>query len=290
MIGSLAAILGSYFLGSWAIAWLKDQRPYQLAFQDITLLPGPPEWFQGGATAFLERVRERAREPQTIRVLALENKDVNLIFLHSPWVEKVVRINWPPRGLEVELQYRKPVALVKLPRERRRYLLDRSATILPIEDVDVDRLEKLGQIVAIEGENLAAPISAEPGQVWATKAGMVDIAPGNRLIRSAAQLASFLVEKHRASGIPPSPSLEIRGINPMDPWSRGLFILNAEDTWILWGEAPGEEAPGSLDAEQKWALLLLWNQQAIDRRLGTKKNEYWTFTRSGLHHFRPGTR
>ncbi len=158
---------------------------------------------------------------------------------------------------------------------------------MPIEDVDVDRLEKLGRIVAIKGENLAAPINSEPGQIWETKAGMVDIAPGNRLIRSAAKLAGFLVEKHRTGGIPPSPSLEIRHIDPMDPTSRGLFMWNAEDTWILWGEAPGEETRGSLDAEQKWALLLLWNQQAIDRRLGTK-DEYWMFTESGLHHFRPG--
>ena len=163
------------------------------------------------------------------------------MFVQSPWVESVVRVSFPPQGVRVELQYREPVAQINIPGDKR-YLLDRSATILPRSDVDWDRLKQLGPLVLIHGSDLVAPSDPQPGATWKPKAGIADIA--SKEIGGSDRPPSWRVSGQEDASVPVrpcSPALEIREINPTDPDGRGLFMWNGEDTWILWGEAPGEE-------------------------------------------------
>jgi len=289
-VAVLAGLAGSIYLGSRTIrsafAWLADQPQYRLPFHDVQLVPPPPDWYRGGTAAFLESVRRRARAPAAIPVLDLKPNQVRLMFLQSPWVENVVRVTYPPHGLRVDVQYREPAAMVKLPGEPP-YLLDASATILPWDDIDPDRLNQGGPIAVIQGDGLSGPLDPRPGATWRPKPGMTDIAEGNGRVHAAAKLAGFLMAKQRLTDTThaptpaPAPALAIRAINPMDPQGRGLFLLNGEDSFILWGEAPGEERPGGLNAEEKWAAIRHWGETTPNRRL-QKPRDFWRITRSGL--------
>jgi hypothetical protein len=272
--------LGLLALGS-GLSWLTRQTPYQIPFKSIQLVSAPPNWFRGGASAFLENVRQRAEETETLPILELTPDRVKLAFLQSPWVESVVRVSYPPRGLRVELQYCEPVALVKIPGDKE-YLLDESGKILPQEDVDRDRLKQLGPVIVIYGEHLTGPLDPKPGEQWKPKPAVNDLAEGNIRIPDAVKLASFLVRQIRALGASRPAALDIVEINPMDPASRGLFVFNREMTCILWGEAPGGERRGSLSAKEKWAALRDWSARTKDRSL--PGGDYWAFSKNGLVH------
>jgi hypothetical protein len=281
----ISVLFGSIYVISLAVRtikeWLIVQPSYQVPFDEIKLVPPPPEWYRGDARAFLESVRERAGISRPIPILEMTAEQVKVMFVQSPWVERVDRVIYPPHGLRIELQYREPVALITIPGNGA-YLLDRSATILPRSDVDPDRLKQPGRLVHIQGDGLAAPSDPQPGATWKPKAGIADItSEGNLRIRSAAGLAGFLVKKMRATEAPLLPALEISHINPMDLSGRGLFVWNGDKTWILWGDAPGEEPPGSLDAEEKWAFLRVWGERTLNRHLPTSE-DYWEFSKVGL--------
>jgi hypothetical protein len=286
LIATLVALGGSTYLGLMlfraATDWLQHQKEYQVPFKRIQLVPKPPPWYRGSTEAFLASVRSDANESQQLSVLSWEPGRIKSAFLRNPWVESVVRVSYLPHGLRVELQYREPVALVVIP-PAGQYLLDEKATILPIQDVDVDRLVRLGTMIRISGqEGLTDPSDPRPGKSWEPKPGVVDLSEGNGRIKAATKLASFLVHKTRALGRSQPPALHIPDIIPTDRKSRGLFMLNAEKTAILWGEAPGDEQPGKLSAQEKWAMLQEWSGRTKKRSDLTPG--YWEFTREGLRH------
>jgi hypothetical protein len=267
-------------------AWLVAQPLYQLPFDQIEITP-PPEWIRGGRQTFLKSVQERAGISKPLSILDLEEEQVKAMFLGSPWVENV-RVSRPPLGLSVELQYREPVArvLVRVEKDPETHLIDRKSTILSNGDVDSEWLKRRGPLVSIRGIGLMSPLDPRPGKIWKPKAGVGDIAEGNLRIPSAAKLAGFLADKMRTDGSSLPPSMRICKINPMDPRGR-LFLWNSEETWILWGAAPGEESPGEPVAEEKWAMLRAWSERTADRRLPS--DDYWEITKTGLAHDPPET-
>ncbi len=275
----IAGLIGAYFLASLALraanVWLIAQPSYQIPFEEIELVNPVPDWYVGGQKSFLEDVRKRAGASRSLPVLGTNRDQITAMFTQSPWVEDVIRVSFPPQALRVELRYRVPVAHVNVIDDKS-YLLDRSATILPWNDVNLRSLGESGRLIRIYDKVLTPPLNPQSGVIWRPKAGMADIAPGNLRIPSAAKLAEFLVKNMRAVGSSLSPALEIRRIDP-----KHLFILNGEGTWILWGDAPGEEAPGRLTAEEKWTFLRCWSAQTTEHRLPTNE-EYWLFSKTGL--------
>jgi hypothetical protein len=270
-------------------AWLVAQPLYQLPFDQIEITP-PPEWIRGGRQAFLKSVQERAGISKPLPLLDLEKEQVKAIFLGSPWVENVL-VSHPPLGLSVELQYREPVAWVQVDGEKAPdfyYLIDRNATILPRSDVDPEWLKRRGPLVVIRGNGLLSPLDPRPGTIWKPKAGVGDIVEGNLRIPSAAKLAGFLADKVRSDGSSLPPALQICQMDPTDPRGRGLFLWNGEDTWILWGGAPGDESPGELVAEEKWAMLRSWSERTADRRLPMA--DCWEITKGGVVQVPPRAR
>jgi hypothetical protein len=287
----LAAVLGLGCTGWLAVlsgfSWLSRQSPYQLPFKRIQLVPPPPPWFRGGADALLESIRERAGEAETLPILELKPERVRIAFLQSQWVERIVRVSFPPRGLRVELSYRQPVARVRVTTANEEYLLDEAGIILSWDDVDLDLL---GPIILITGQRLSAPLDARVGVAWKSPAGVHDVSVGTERIRSAARLAGFLARKMRALGASRPAALDIHEINPMDtnprsftdPRPRGLFIFNTAHHCFRWGEPPGEESPQDLSAEEKWAVLCDWSQGTQDGRL--PGGDFWDFSPKGLVH------
>ncbi len=283
--GLIGAVL-AYRAGLAAVAWLGDQPAYQVPFRSIMLDPPPPAWYRGGSATFLENVRQRAGMPETIPLLKFKGPEIQDVFKLSPWTQEVLQITYRPLGLTIRLDYHQPVAIV-VPPSHQEYLVDRSAIILPLEEVDRERLQRELDLILIEGEGLSDPIDPQPGIVWKPRGGLHDIAVGNEHIADAAEVAGFLEEKTRSLDKSANPALNIRSVNPMDKAKeyRGQFLLNAESTYILWGAAPGKEDPKSLGAEEKWAKLCEWSRTEKNRKLPYR--HYWEITAAGVIHKDP---
>lgn len=274
---SLVAVLG-YVGGQVArstIAWLHRQPQYQLPFDQIELPVPPPACFRGGAYAFLERVRRNADEAEILPVLDVNPERIDRAFKLFPWVEAVESIEFPPRGLIVRLAYREPVAHV-LVATSDQVVLDRHGLILPLEDIDTERL---GRLILIRGEGLTVPSTDRLGKLWKTETPQTPRrAAVDEAVLQAARLSGFLLEPSRKEQAESTSALRILAVIISDP--RGLFLQNSENAMILWGRGPGDEQPGELSAQEKWGILA--NQAAKGLLKPGQNGDYWEFGRNEL--------
>jgi hypothetical protein len=259
-----------------AVRWLHDRPEYQLPFEEIKLAETPPAWFRGGAEAFLKQVRENIGEAETLPVMDLKPDRIEQDFKLFHWVEQVRRVEYPPRGITVHLDYKKPVALISIRGGSDPAVLDRDGDVLPADDIDT---EKLGPLIKITGRGLVASSENRPGMHWKSGAQGAEAKRVERGVKDAASLASFLLNPSRADEMATIPGLQNIYIHiPID--HRGLFLQTASAAFILWGESPGEEAKSALTAEGKWEILKEWAKAPARRSL--PEGHYWTFSGTEL--------
>jgi hypothetical protein len=256
-----------------SINWLHRQPEYQLDFTAIQLEEPLPDWYRGRTEDFLKHVQESSREHEFLPLLELEAGRIKMDFLQSPWVEEVRRVEYPPQGVKVSLVFKRPVAFIPLSRGEQ-VVLDRNGHILPADDVVTGQQVPLVKIV---GDGLTGASDNRPGKVWkANNNGPV----GSRIERGvlgAAKLAGFLLEPTRLELTAGPQSLRILRIYAVDSFDRGLFLQNAENANILWGDPPGKEPSGSPSAEEKWEALKIWAKSNSRKIL--KPGDYWEFFR-----------
>ena len=217
-----------------AVDWLHRQPQYQLKFVDIRLEPPPPPWFRGGTDAFLKQVRANAREAESLPILELpkggiDKDQIAIDFKKFHWVEAVSRVEYPPHSITVHLDYRVPVALIHVSPSSRTYL-DREGCLLPVEDVDLDRL---GPLIRLTGSGLEqASVDNRPGLPWRSSAAGADAHRLEEGVRDASALAGFFLrrnERRKLPRLPPYASLESRRVigaacgskTARMPWSSG---------------------------------------------------------------------
>jgi hypothetical protein len=271
---TVGAYVGSQGVRS-AVSWLHRQPQYQIRFLNIQLGDEPPTWFRGGADAFLRRVRENAREDEILPVLDLPRDRIELDFKQFPWVDSVLRVEYPPQRIVVHLAYKKPVAVIPHP-DGEDALLDSKGHLLPAEDVDLTRL---GPLIKIGDRGLAHSAQTQSGhRVWRSTAQGLEGERQGRAVLRAARLAGFLQDPDRASEVQAIPALRILAIWATDP--RGLFVQTAEGNMVLWGDAPGEEVAGGIEASEKWELLKKWAKSDSGRSL--PQGDFWAFIHSEL--------
>ncbi len=258
-----------------AAQWLQTQPRYQLPFGDVQLPEPPPECFKGGTAAFLERVRRNAREPEVVGLLDLDPVRLRNAFKSFPWVADVGAIERPPGELIVHLKYRRPVAKVNVAGAGR-FVLDREGCLLPLEDVDVERV---GRLIWIVGWDLTAPPRDRVGTIWKTAAADSPAEEAvDRGVVEAAKLAGFLLEPSREAEAPADARVSAVTVQE----SRGkpvLFVETERKVQILWGRGPGDEEPGELTAEEKWEFLIRQARRGFDRN---DPRDLWVFNRSGM--------
>ncbi len=271
---ALIGYVGTQALRSM-IRWLHQQPQYQVRFLDIRLQDEPPAWFRGGAQAFLRQVREHAKEAEILPIMDLETEQIDRDFRLFPWVDAVTRVEYPPQGITVHLAYKQPVATIPFP-PGEHVILDPKATILPGEDIDT---KKLGPLIKITGTGLDQPASDnQPGLAWKSSAPGAEGPRLERCALGAARLAGFLQKPDRAREAASVPALRVLAIVATD--RRGFFVQNAEGAMIYWGEAPGSEASGNLDAQEKWEILKKWATAPGRRNLPDR--DYWRFSGAEL--------
>jgi len=285
LLAAFAGLAGLIYLATHltraAADWLHHQPKYQLPFDQIRLATKPPVWYRGGTHEFLERVRRDAGESEQISLLEVTPERLAVAFKKHPWVEDVVKVAKGPGRVVVDLRYRRPVAWVNLPGGQQQ-IVDDKGIILSPEDMDVDQL---GPVIKISADGLTAPSDARAGVVWKSKASATEIEEVEPRIQAAAKLAGFLLTETRVRDSQAAPALRIVEIVVTDLASGGLFMMNAEGTWIWWEIAPGEEGPGKLSADQKWAMLVHWQQTTRARALAER--DYWAFSQKGLYQVCP---
>lgn len=277
---SLAAVVfyaGRHALGT-AMEWLHAQPRYQLPFAKIRLPEPPPECFRGGASAFLERVRRNAKEPEILPLLDVDPARLRTAFKSFPWVAEVGAIERPPGELVVHLKYRRPVAKVgvNVAGQAVRFYLDREGCVLPPDDIDRVSIDGLIWIV---GDGLAAPPAERAGTIWKTSAA--DSAEREALDRDvvqAAKLAGFFLAPEREAEA--AETVKVDHITVTAPRSNaGLIVTTKGKAQIRWGRGPGDEEPGELSAAEKWDFLVREARGGLDRTPG---GGWWLFDRSRI--------
>jgi hypothetical protein len=267
---------------SGAVSWLHRQSQYRLAFSDIQLVRELPAWYRGGKREFLARVRRSSGNPEHVSLLETRPDRIATAFKLDPWVEEVTRVSFGPGRIAVDLKFREPVAWVKL--QSSQQLVDGQGRLLPSEDVDVDLV---GPVPQITGVQLTPPADTRAGVVWKSRSGSPDAERVDERIVGASGLASFLRERGRSERAAASKSLRMIEIIVTDFAARGLFAVNSEGTVFCWGSAPGAEGPKEPGAEEKWQILLRWEESPGKHTL--PEEDYWEFTARGLEQRCPGS-
>ncbi len=267
---------------SGAVAWLHRQSQYRLAFSDIELVRELPAWYRGGKREFLARVRRSSGNSEHISLLEVRPDRIATAFKLDPWVEEVTRVSFAPGRIAVDLQFREPVAWVKL--QRSQQLVDGQGRLLPSEDVD---LELVGPVLQITGLAVAPPADSRAGVVWKSRSGGPDLDRVDERIVAASALAGFLRQRARSDLAAGSKSLRMIEIIVTDFAVRGLFAVNSQGTVFCWGSAPGAEGPREPGAAEKWQILLRWEQSPVNHAL--PEEDYWDFTAKGLEQRCPGS-
>lgn len=182
----------------------------------------------------------------------LEPSLINLslsVFRQVGWVEDVKRIEKSKAGLNVELQFRIPIAAVELNRNNvkgwplkkpeRLFPVDRSGMIMPDELVHVIPLLRVTVFEPGQFTNL------ETWTPW----------PDERIVE-ACRIADFLTPHWQALGFHRITTLRL----PSEPFNEDipfeLWTDRAAATKFVWGNPPGKEAEGEVNAAQKLQLLI----------------------------------
>ena len=226
---------------------------YTLGWEEISVSP-PPPWVRSDVKGDVARRVESTR-------LALRDQDltrqVAQSFALHPWVAKVQRVKKAyPASLQVELAYRRPVAMVEVEHQGRAGLLpiDRDGVLLPPEDFTTGDAKALPRI-RIEK---AFPVGSV-GSAW-----------GDERVVGAARLAEVVAEKWSSS---PLFCIAAQPLTPGGSAEATCFeLLTRAERHILWGRAPGRESSGELHAAEKieklWEVLRRPGTEPVDLRAG----------------------
>ena len=234
---------GAIVAGGWLVvvgwpAWTAWQQVARRPDQQLTWsrvhVTQPPDWIPPRFVPDLLQARDfPARLPLTRSGLA---EDLAAAFASSPWVERVVSVRGQyPARVEVELVYRRPVALVTLPSSE--VPIDGRGVLLQLTRQVRDAHESYPRIVGVKSS------PAIVGQAW-----------GDPVVTHAAALAEALSPHWSAWGL---KAIECPNSPPRaDQLESGEFRLRTGDgSVLLWGQSPLSEHPGSIPTELKIARI-----------------------------------
>lgn len=207
-----------------------------------------PKWIRADVRA--EVIRDGSLSRLDLRDRGVLEKVSQAFALHS-WVAKVARVQKSfPAQIRVDLEYRRPMAMVEVNTRGRPGLLfiDGSGVLLPSADFTTDESH---HYLRISAGNVA------PGGVYGTPWG-------NEKIAGAARLAAAWGERWQALGL-----YRIVVIDGSQPMAATYELRTKSGTRAIWGRAPGNEAQGEPQAAEKvQRLLALTEGKPLDQLSG----------------------
>ncbi|TWT63868.1 cell division protein FtsQ/DivIB [Rubinisphaera italica] len=199
----------------------------------------------------LERTWQRAGLGQTFSILEPDLAErIGHAFEESPWVRKViqVRLQYPNR-IDLELEYRQPVALVQL--QQGFYPVDRDGILLPSMDFSVKQLDGYPVIEGIE----SVP-RGTAGNHW-----------GDLSVWGATRLAEmFLAESENGSLWDRYQFVKIRvdgraaaQAQTVEELHQVAYrLITKKGSEVIWGVAPEVPDPTEPNAETKMKRLEMY--------------------------------
>lgn len=210
---------------------LAKRAEYRLAFHQIRISPAPSGSVPDNLVDQVARFRDT---PADLSILDEKlASDIARTFQRHPWVHKVVQVRKSyPAAVTVELEYRRPVAMVQYAGHR--IPIDVDGVVLPGADFSAADATKYLLI-----QNVTSAPGTEPGMTW-NDAGLL----------AAARLANLLGEhwkslKLEAIFIPSNVALQT-DVNDVP-----LELVTDGGSRVIWGRPPGNDHPGELEVSQK---------------------------------------
>lgn len=237
---SLFVILLVFFGGGFAYAWqrwgtLVQNHPRYAVDADRIELPSQPNWI--AANVKDEVVRDGNLESLSLLDPQVTVKVAREFALHC-WVSHVRRVRKDYSGrVIVDLDYRRPVAMVEVTTNGQRGLLpvDGAGVLLPPQDFTPEQTREFLRIAV--GDTL--PVGS-PGTPW-----------GDPAIAEAAAIAETLRDAWRGARVyrvllpPPPPGT--RGRSP----DRQYRLVTRDGVELIWGHAVGAETGAEAKAVDK---------------------------------------
>ena len=205
---------------------LAPRPEYRVGVDQVTITP-PPRWIPS------DLVREVFDSGGFPEPLSLLDPDLNATlaeaFQRHPWVAEVraVRKSFPARVL-LDLDYRRPVAMVQVPEGV--YPVDLDGTLLPPADFSAEMAREYPLVLGVR----------------TTPRRGLGVDWGDPMVHSAAKLAATLAPKWK--------SLKLEAI----VCPRTLdepFLLISQGSRILWGHPPEVDDPAEPTTSQKIGRL-----------------------------------
>lgn len=211
---------------------LHDHQQYRLQTAQIEITP-PPRWVP---TDLAEQVAKRAGLPDELSLLDKDiTRRVAEAFERHPWVKGRVRVSTSvPARMRVELEYREPVAMVRVASAAGLFPIDAEATLLPSADFAPAEIPKYPLI-----ENVKTPPRGAEGTVWKEDS-----------VIAAARLAVLLKPYWQQWELQSIRAPE-NSDNQLSWEDLSLQLATRGGSRVIWGRAPGAKHPGELPADKK---------------------------------------
>jgi hypothetical protein len=250
----VALLTGSVCLAVWRHVGghVLSAEQYQVHPELITLTPPPPEWIRPdpGSSRAEDRIKsEVLRDLERLGPLSVLDVDLTVklaeAFAAHPWVARVDRVSKRfPAGVDVQLVYRAPVAMVELHDGSGVLPVDEGAVLLPDRDFTVAEAERYPLVADIYTKPPAAH-----GKRW-----------GDAAVLGAAQIAAALGSDWHRLGIARIVPVERKPARSGFEYTYALITKSG--TRIDWGRAPGSDTPGEVPAREKIAQLKRYQAQS----------------------------
>jgi hypothetical protein len=224
------------FLPKLGLRWpeLPRNAEYRLRTSNIEIT-APPHWIPHD---LVEQVARRSELPDELSVLDRSlARRLAESFERHPWVKKCRKVSVSvPARIQVELEYREPVAIVNVVHATKTamFAIDAEATLLPTADFSPAEIANYPAIV-----NVSERPAQTDGLIWK-----------NPSVLAAARLAALLKPHWKEFGFQAIrvPAAVERDASDDDV---PLQIVTRGGSRVIWGRPPGANHPGELLAEKK---------------------------------------
>ncbi|MFH1550147.1 MAG: FtsQ-type POTRA domain-containing protein [Planctomycetota bacterium] len=254
---------------------LAVERVWTLAmhsnvFTVVYHFPHTPEWFND------EAIRQHTKNDEFLarKHSAFESgliDNVKARFSTIPWVRKATVSKSLPNRLNIELEYRRPVAWVL---DGKWNLVDKEGACLGQEGDNPYLLDKLGKVLSIHGskKNEKRP---EPGEKWSDEA----VAAGASV---AEMLRPLLNGISSIEGSDPVSAIHVENFGGRKNLRYSAIVLETrKGKKIEWGHSAANTSPDEPTQEEKLAILTkLYEASPVldeykDKKLGNNISLRW---------------
>jgi hypothetical protein len=203
--------------------------------QQLVHVNPPPEWIKTDICSIAIRESRlddiQLGEPRAVEMVAAS-------FAVQPWVKRVNHIRKTPAGLQVDLQYRHPVALVEIGND----------LLFPVDD----------EGVVLDSRDFDDPAELDKyWRIWVPQPQVKGLAAGQRWddlrVTDSIRIANAWESRQSRIGL-------IHIVNRSQP-TRDRERLRYYELWtlhgtkIIWGNPPGQEVHGEASAREKIAAI-----------------------------------